>query len=178
MDTGFNPDIRQAPVAAGLRVRPRIARAAALATTKHASDPTRLSEFAYTSPQRSAEDVWTLKRDDKHTRGRLSAPWDDETSAPNQSTDEHLVLERQVMLVKNSAQDVMAAVAVMKHARDACANLSPMGLPMSPAQIEHRARVIAAVINASRKLQQLRDRAISLESALARFRARKAELAA
>jgi hypothetical protein len=87
-------------------------------------------------------------------------------------------LERQDMLVKNAAKDVMAAVAVMQHARDACANLSPMGLPMSPAQIEHRARVIAAVINASRKLQQLRDRAVSLESALARFRARKAELAA
>ena len=31
--------------------------------------------------------------------------------------------------------------------------------------------MIAAVINASRKLQQLRDRAVSLEDALARFRA-------
>jgi len=49
---------------------------------------------------------------------------------------------------------------------------------MSQAQIEHRARVIAAVINASRTLQQLRDRAGSLEDALARFKARKAELAA
>jgi len=82
------------------------------------------------------------------------------------------------MVVKNAAEDVMAAVAVMQHARSACANLSPLGLPMSPEQIEHRARVIAAVINASRKLQQLRDRALSLETALARFRARKAELAA
>ena len=59
------------------------------------------------------------------------------------------------MLAKNAAKDVMAAVAVMEHARNACANLSPLGLPMSEAQIEHRARVIAAVINASRKLQQL-----------------------
>ena len=82
------------------------------------------------------------------------------------------------MQVKNAAQDVMAAVAVMEHARNACANLSPMGLPMTDEMIEHRASVIAAVINASRKLQQLRDRAISLEHALARFRARKAELAA
>jgi len=85
---------------------------------------------------------------------------------------------RGIMLAKNAAKDVMAAVAVMEHARNACANLSPMGLPMSQAQIEHRARVIAAVINASRKLQQLRDRAVSLEDALARFKARKAELAA
>jgi hypothetical protein len=82
------------------------------------------------------------------------------------------------MLAKNAAKDVMAAVAVMEHARNACSNLSPMGLPMSHAQIEHRARVIAAVINASRKLQLLRDRAVSLEDALARFKARKAELAA
>ena len=82
------------------------------------------------------------------------------------------------MTVINAAQDVMAAVAVMERARNACAHLSPLGLPMSESQIEHRARVIAAVINASRKLQQLRDRAVSLEGALARFRARKAELAA
>src|SRR3954462_9978300 len=83
-----------------------------------------------------------------------------------------------IMQVKDAARDVMAAVALMEQARNACANLSPLGLPMSDAQIEHRARVIAAVIKASRKLQQLRDRAVSLESALARFRARKAELAA
>ena len=82
------------------------------------------------------------------------------------------------MLVKKAANDVMAAVAVMEHARRACATLGPMGRPMTSAQLEHRARVIAAVINASRKLQQLRDRAASLEDALARFKARRAELAA
>lgn len=82
------------------------------------------------------------------------------------------------MSVKEAANGVMAAVALMQHARTACANLSPLGLPMTQAQIEHRARVIAAVINASSKLQQLRDRALTLESALIRFRARKAELAA
>jgi hypothetical protein len=49
---------------------------------------------------------------------------------------------------------------------------------MTRAEIEHRARVIATVINANRKLQQLRDRARSLESALERFRARRTELAA
>lgn len=82
------------------------------------------------------------------------------------------------MDVKNAANDVMAAVAVMNHARSACANLSPLGLPMTQEQLEQRARVISAVINASRKLQQLRDRAVSLEGALERFRARKTELAA
>ena len=82
------------------------------------------------------------------------------------------------MDVRNAAQDVMAAVAVMEHARGACAKLSPLGLPMTDAEIAHRARVIAAVIDESRKLRQLRDRAASLENALARFRARRAELAA
>ncbi|HJT97215.1 MAG TPA: hypothetical protein VJ696_02785 [Rhodanobacteraceae bacterium] len=82
------------------------------------------------------------------------------------------------MQARNAAQDVMAAVAVMEHARSACANLGPLDRPMTRAEIEHRARVIAAVVNASRKLQQLRDRALSLEDALARFRARRQELAA
>lgn len=82
------------------------------------------------------------------------------------------------MNVKNAANDVLTAVALMQQARNACAHLSPLGLPMTPDQLEHRARVIAAVVNASRKLQQLRDRAVSLEGALARFKARKAELAA
>lgn len=80
------------------------------------------------------------------------------------------------MDVRNAAQDVMAAVAAVEHARNACANLSPLGVPMTDGQIDHRARVIAAVIDASRKLRQLRDRAASLETALARFRARRAEL--
>jgi len=93
-------------------------------------------------------------------------------------TRESIIFEESVMSVKNAANDVLAAVAVMQHARQACANLSPLGLPMTEAQLEHRARVIAAVVQASRKLQQLRDRAVSLEHALARFRARKAELAA
>jgi len=82
------------------------------------------------------------------------------------------------MQAMNAAKNVLAAVAVMERARGACANLRPLGVPMTQAELEHRARVIAAVVNASRKLQQLRDRAVSLEHALARFKARKAELAA
>lgn len=82
------------------------------------------------------------------------------------------------MSVKNAASNVMAAIAVMEHARGACANLAPLGLPMTPQQLEHRARVVAAVINASTKLQRLRNRAVALEDALARFKARRQELAA
>jgi hypothetical protein len=82
------------------------------------------------------------------------------------------------MAPRNAANDVMAAVAVMEHARSACAKLGSLDRPMTRAEIEHRARVIATVINANRKLQQLRDRARSLESALERFRARRTELAA
>jgi hypothetical protein len=82
------------------------------------------------------------------------------------------------MAIRNAANDVTAAVKVMDHAKAACATLGPLDRPMSRSEIEQRARVIAAVINASRKLQQLRDRARSLESALERYRSRRTELAA
>ncbi|HVT32776.1 MAG TPA: hypothetical protein VHE32_09010 [Rhodanobacteraceae bacterium] len=82
------------------------------------------------------------------------------------------------MAIRNAASDVAAAIAVMDHAKTACARLGPLDRPMTRAEIEHRARVIAAVISASQKLQQLRDRARSLESALERYRSRRIGLAA
>jgi hypothetical protein len=82
------------------------------------------------------------------------------------------------MAIRNAANDVTAAIAVLDHAKTACAKLRPLDRPMTRAEIEHRARVIAAVINANRKLRQLRDRAHALESALERYRSRRMELAA
>jgi hypothetical protein len=139
-----------------------------------------MSEIAYTRAQRSANDAHTANREHSRTR-KAATRWIRRTTGSSRDAsrcDQHDVLEKRIMSVRNAANDVMAAVAVMEHARDACANLSPLDLPMTPAQLEHRARMIVAVLNASRKLQQLRDRAVSLEGALARFRARKAELAA
>ena len=52
------------------------------------------------------------------------------------------------------------------------------GASIAERQLEHGARAITAVINASIKLQRLRNRAVALERALARMKARQADLAA
>ncbi len=77
------------------------------------------------------------------------------------------------MSVKNAAADVLAAVGVMTHAQNACARLNPLGVPMTLDQIRQRADMIDKVIRARSKLQQLRNRAAALESALTRFKARR-----
>jgi hypothetical protein len=78
------------------------------------------------------------------------------------------------MTVKNAAADVLAAVKVMTHARDACARLNPISDPMTLHQLQQRADMIDKVIRARSKLQQLRNRAAALEDALSRFKARRA----
>ena len=77
------------------------------------------------------------------------------------------------MTVKNAAADVLAAVSVMTHAQNACARLDPLSAPMTLNQIQQRAEMIAKVIRARSKLQQLRNRAAALEDALTRFKARR-----
>lgn len=52
------------------------------------------------------------------------------------------------------------------------------GARLADHQLEHGARALAAVINASTKLQQLRNRALALECALARMKTRQAGSAA
>jgi hypothetical protein len=78
------------------------------------------------------------------------------------------------MTVKNAAADVLAAVKVMSHARDACARLNPISDPMTLHQLQQRADMIDKVIRARSKLQQLRNRAAALEDALSRVKARRA----
>ena len=77
------------------------------------------------------------------------------------------------MTVKNAAADVLAAVSVMTHARDACARLNPLSEPMTLHQLQQRADMIDKVIRARSKLQHLRNRAAALEDALARFKNRR-----
>ena len=81
------------------------------------------------------------------------------------------------MSVKNAAADVLAAVAVMTHARDAYARLNPLSHPMTLHQLQQRADMIDKVIRARAKLQQLRNRAAALEDALARFKERRVRCA-
>lgn len=77
------------------------------------------------------------------------------------------------MTVKNAAADVLAAVSVMTHARNACTRLNPLTDPMTLHQLQQRADMIDKVIRARAKLQQLRNRAAALEDALARFKERR-----
>ena len=77
------------------------------------------------------------------------------------------------MTVKNAAADVLVAVSVMSHAQRVCAQLNPLGVPMTLRQLEQRAEMIDTVIRARSKLQQLRNRAEALEGALTRFKARR-----
>jgi len=53
-------------------------------------------------------------------------------------------------------------------------DLHRLGARLADRQLEHGARALAAVINASTKLQQLRNRAMALECALARMKTRQA----
>jgi hypothetical protein len=134
-----------------------------------------LSEIAYSIRRRTTDDDAFARADHAFHRERC-VRCVATAGRPIDATN-HSLAEKD-MDIRNAAIDVMAAVKVMQHASDACEKLAPLGRPMTQAQIEHRARVIAAVISASSKLQQLRDRARTLEDALARFKARKQDLAA
>ncbi|MEO7324380.1 MAG: hypothetical protein ABIW82_06095 [Dokdonella sp.] len=82
------------------------------------------------------------------------------------------------MSVKNAATDLMAAINVLERARDASAMLRPLTSPMSDRELVQRANMIAKIIRARSKLQQLRNRAEALEGALDRFKARREALRA
>lgn len=77
------------------------------------------------------------------------------------------------MTIKNAATDVLAAVNVLEHARDASHKLSSLGATMTDDELRQRAEMIARVIRARSKLQQLRNRAEALEGALSRFKQRR-----
>lgn len=77
------------------------------------------------------------------------------------------------MTVKNAASDVLAAVNVLQHARRACADLKPLGSPMTPTELEQRAQIIDTVVRTRKLLQLLQGRAEDLEVALDRFKARR-----
>jgi len=78
-----------------------------------------------------------------------------------------------VMTVKNAAGDVLAAVNVLQHARQACAGLKPLGSPLTQAELEQRAQIIDTVVRTRKLLQVLQGRADDLEAALDRFKARR-----
>jgi hypothetical protein len=78
-----------------------------------------------------------------------------------------------VMGVNTNLRNVVLAIDSLRGAQAACANLKPMAMPMTDRELHQRAEVIDKVIRARRKLQQLRDRAETLQGALDRFKARR-----
>ena len=61
------------------------------------------------------------------------------------------------MSAKNAAGDLLAAVNLLQHAREACADLKPLASPMTPAELEQRARIIDTVVRTRRLLQMLQQ---------------------
>ena len=79
----------------------------------------------------------------------------------------------QTMQAKKAATDVLAAVQVLQHAREACANLKPLSHPMTPEELAQRAKMIETVIRTRKLLQMIQGRADDLSGALKRFKARR-----
>ena len=69
------------------------------------------------------------------------------------------------MTVKNAAGDVLAAVNVLQHAREACADLKPLGSTMTSAELEQRARIIDTVVRTRRLLQLLQQQCTDVPGA-------------
>jgi hypothetical protein len=90
----------------------------------------------------------------------------------------YFALENENMKMRTATLDAAAAVNLLKHARSVCDQLNPLGTPMTMAELQQRAQIVDSVIRARAKLQLLRNRAIALESAVERFKARKAGNAA
>lgn len=80
--------------------------------------------------------------------------------------------------MRTATLDAAAAVNLLKHARTVCDQLNPLGTPMTMEELQQRAQIVDSVIRARTKLQLLRNRAIALENAVERFKARKAGKAA
>ena len=77
------------------------------------------------------------------------------------------------MGVNTNLRNAVVAIESLRGAKDACANLKPMAMEMTDEELHQRALVIEKVIRARQKLQNLRDRAETLQGALDRFKARR-----
>lgn len=77
------------------------------------------------------------------------------------------------MSTQNAARDVMAAVAVLEHAKAACAHLCKPGQMRRHDDLLNRARLMHAVIKSRAQFKALHERSIELQAALDRFKARR-----
>ena len=80
------------------------------------------------------------------------------------------------MSMKDAVEDVMAAIVVLRRAKDACAHLTPPGAMRRHEDLLTRARLIHAVVETRHKLQSLHQRSLRLEAAVERFKAQRLAL--
>ena len=75
---------------------------------------------------------------------------------------------------RSASLDAAAAVELLNRARAVCDCLNPLGTELTMEELQQRAEIIDSVIRARSKLQLLRDRALAMQAAVDRFKARKA----
>ena len=76
------------------------------------------------------------------------------------------------MKVRTATLDAAAAVGLLRHAHAASGQLAPLDTPMTEFELRQRAEIIDRVMRARIKLERLRNRAVDLEHALERYKAR------
>lgn len=81
------------------------------------------------------------------------------------------------MKIRTATLDAAAAINLLRHAREACDQLNPLGTPMTMAELQQRAEIVHSVIRARAKLELLRNRAVKLQEAVEQFKARKGNAA-
>ena len=123
----------------------------------------------------------SLLRDTLLPRKRRSGAFALRVAVPagsQSATQQYIFPLRSILKMRTATLDAAAAVNLLKHARSVCDQLNPLGTPMTMAELQQRAQIVDSVIRARAKLQLLRNRAIELENAVERFKARKAGKAA
>lgn len=80
------------------------------------------------------------------------------------------------MNVRTATLDAAAAVDLLRRAQVASGQLAPLDTPMTDSELRQRAEIIDRVMRARAKLERLRNRAVELEDALARYKARRGDL--
>lgn len=80
------------------------------------------------------------------------------------------------MSMREATTRARAALTALENMKSICADLAPLDTPMTPEQLQQRAQLIHGILKTRQQMQLLRDRAIHLNEALQRFRARRAEL--
>jgi len=78
------------------------------------------------------------------------------------------------MKKRSASLDAAVAVELLSHARAVCDRLNPLGSQLTMEELQQRAEIVDSAIRARSKLQLLRDRALAMQAAVDRLKARKA----